>query len=127
MSFLLYTRWPDFDFCGARFGNSVSQNRRTNGSISTILQTSPMRKKSLLGISAIKDERENLLWEFCASLCLFPQCCAAVFTRCLIIMGVPVNGNRSRIRFSMKRSNEKCSFLTLFENITKVGGLTLTW
>src|SRR5437016_12626616 len=54
MSFLLYTRWPDFDFCGARFGNSVSQNRRTKASISTILHTSPMRKKSLSGISVIK-------------------------------------------------------------------------
>src|SRR5438132_1404921 len=51
MSFLLYTRWPDFDFSGARLGNSVSQKRRTNGSMSTILQTSPMRKKSLSGIS----------------------------------------------------------------------------
>src|SRR2546427_1323888 len=50
MSFLLYTRCPDFDFSGARLGNSVSQNRRTNGSISTILQTSPIRKKSLSGI-----------------------------------------------------------------------------
>src|SRR2546422_3777881 len=54
MSFLLYTRWPDLDFSGARFGNSLSQNRRTKGSISTILQTSPILKKSLSGIWVIK-------------------------------------------------------------------------
>src|SRR5438067_13002606 len=53
MSFLLYTRWPVLDFSGARFGNSLSQKRRTKGSISTILQTSPILKKSLSGIGGI--------------------------------------------------------------------------
>src|SRR5215471_16478632 len=46
--------------------------------------------------------------------------------RCLIIIGVPVNGYFCRIRFSTNRSNEKCSFFDLLENITNVGGLVFT-
>src|SRR5436190_3463468 len=50
-SLLLYTRCPDFDLSGAKFGNSVSQNRRTYGSTPRISQTSLILKKSLSGIS----------------------------------------------------------------------------
>src|SRR5438552_13038008 len=52
-SFLLYTRCPAFDFSGAKFGNSVSQKRRTYGSTPTISQTSLILKKSLSGISGV--------------------------------------------------------------------------
>src|SRR5438876_6981752 len=52
-SFFLYTRCPDLDFSGARFGNSVSQNRRTYASTPTMSQTSLILKKSLSGISRV--------------------------------------------------------------------------
>jgi len=112
-SFLLYMRCPVFDFSGAKFGNSVSQKRRTYGSTPTISQTSEILKKSLSGISGTTIHRHALTL-------------VVAFVRCLIIIGVPGNGNRSRMRFSTNRSNEKWSFFSLFENMTKVGGFTFT-
>src|SRR5215472_17301846 len=52
-SFFLYTRCPALDFSGARPGNSVSQNRRTYGSTTTMSQTSLILKNSLSGISCV--------------------------------------------------------------------------
>src|SRR5215468_6850855 len=60
MSFFLYTRCPAFDFWGAKFGNSVSQKRRTYGSTPTISQTSEILKKSLFGISRMRMHSRRL-------------------------------------------------------------------
>src|SRR5262245_5091451 len=60
MSFFLYTRCTAFDFLGAKFGNSVSQKRRTYGSTPTISQTSEILKKSLFGISRMRMHSRRL-------------------------------------------------------------------